>query len=275
MPHTSYSDRATHRSHAIPFYLKVASQGPLAGADTVLSFLGTLLVYLGLPLAGCLLRWNRQVALVLGVAGVWLGLCLFPANIMDYEARFCFPAAPLVFVLASYGLAVWLSWLAARVARGSALRSGVGLACVVTVVAVASWLGLSQRHAAIAFDLRSYGLALEHTHVRLGKLLAGFPGVQDGRPVVALGDAGAIPYFSRWRIVDSFGLNDPLIGIEGNRDPAYVLAQKPDLVILVSRKQLEYETHETMPWEGRLFASVRAAGMARIAVMSFSLRSHL
>ena len=151
----------------------------------------------------------------------------------------------------------------------------MGLACVVLVVAGASWLGLSQRHAAIAFDRRAYGLALEHTHVRLGKLLAGFPGGLDGRPVLAVGDAGAIPYFSGWRIVDSFGLNDPLIGIEGNHDPAYVLAQNPDLVVLVSRKQLDYETHETMPWEGRLFESVRAAGMTRIAVMGFSPRSHL
>jgi hypothetical protein len=54
-----------------------------------------------------------------------------------------------------------------------------------------------------------------------------------------------------------------------------VLDQDPDLVVLVSREQVEYRTHETMPWEGRLYEAVREAGMARIAVMSFSPRSHL
>lgn len=259
----------------IPFYLKVASQGPLAGSGTVLSFLRALLPVAGLPLAGCLLRWNRQVAWVAGVAGIWIGLCLFPANIMDYEARFCFPAAPLLFALAGYGLAVWLSHLRRMLIARGALASGLGAALAVAAVALASWLGLSQRHAWVVFDRRSYGLALEHTHVRLGKLLAAYPGARERRPLLVIGDAGAVPYFSGWRILDTFGLNDPVIGIEGDRDPAYVLGRNPDLVVLVSREQLEYRTHETMPWEGRLFAAVRAAGMTRIAVMSFSPRSHL
>jgi hypothetical protein len=259
----------------IPFYLKVASQGPLAGSETVLSFLRALLVVAGLPLAGCLLRWNREMSLVTGVAAVWIGLCLFPANIMDYEARFCFPAAPLLFALAGYGLAVWLSRLRVLLVARGAPGSGLAVALVVAAVVLASWLGLSQRHAWVVFDRRSYGMALEHTHVRLGKLLADFPGARERRPLLAIGDAGAVPYFSGWHILDSFGLNDPVIGIEGNRDPAYVLERDPDLVVLVSREQLEYQTHETMPWEGRLFEAVRAAGMTRIAVMSFSPRSHL
>ncbi len=260
----------------IPFYLKVASQELLAGKDTALSFLGTLLVCLGFPLAGAVLRLNRQVLLILGVAAVWVGLCLFPAHIMDYEARFCFPAAPLLFALAGYGLAVWLSQLEALFAGESRSGSAVRLACAVALVVLASWLALSQRHAEMAFDRRSYGMALEHSHVRLGKILADFP-VAEGerRPLLAIGDAGAVPYYSRWRVVDTFGLNDPVIGIEGNRDPRYVLDQDPDLVVLVSREQVDYRTHETVPWEGRLYEAVREAGMARIAVISFSPRSHL
>jgi hypothetical protein len=259
----------------IPFYLKVASQELLAGSDTVFSFLRAMLVAAGLPLAGCLLRVNRQVLVVASAAGLWLGLCLLPANIMDYEARFCFPAAPLVFALAGYGLAVWFSQLEALLAGASARRSGVRLVCAVATVALASWLALSTRHAEIVFDRRSYGLALEQTHVRLGRMLADFPGARDERPLLAMGDAGAVPYFSGWRIIDTFGLNDPVVGIRGNRNPSYVLQQDPDLVILASGKQIQYETHETMPWEDRLFDAVRAAGMTRIAVMSFSPRSHL
>jgi hypothetical protein len=276
----------------IPFYLKVASQGPLAGSDTVLSFLGRLLLVAGLPLAGCLLRWNgktlpegggstesrtsgQAVLWVAGVASLWIGLCLFPANIMDYEARFCFPAAPLLFALAGYGLAVWLSRLRALLVARGAPGYGLSVAAVVAAVALASWLGLSQRHAWVVFDRSSYGMALKQTHVHLGKVLAGFPGAREQRPLLAIGDAGAVPYYSGWRTLDSFGLNDPVIGIEGNRSPSYVLEQSPALVVLVSREQLKYRTHDTMPWEGRLFEAVSAAGMTRIAVMSFSPRSHL
>jgi hypothetical protein len=260
----------------IPFYLKVASQELMAGKDTALSFLRTLLICLGFPLAVVVLRLSREVLLVLGVAAVWVCLCLFPAHIMDYEARFCFPAAPLLFALAGYGLAVWLSKLEALGAGGSRPGSGLRLACAIAVVTLASWLALSQRHPEVAFDRRSYGMALDNTHVRLGKMLADFP-VAEGarRPLLAIGDAGAVPYFSGWSVVDTFGLNDPVIGIEGNRDPSYVLDQGPDLVVLVSREQVDYRTHETVPWEDRLYRAVREAGMARIAVISFSPRSHL
>ena len=56
-----------------------------------------------------------------------------------------------------------------------------------------------------------------------------------------------MPYYSRWRTIDIYGLNDPHIARHG-RDPAYVLAQHPDLVVLIS-------THETeFPFPPRLGA---------------------
>ena len=58
----------------------------------------------------------------------------------------------------------------------------------------------------------------------------------DELPLDAIGNAGAVPYYSRWRVVDTFGLNGSVIGMEGNHDPAYVLAQDPDLVVLVSEE---------------------------------------
>jgi hypothetical protein len=73
------------RLFPIPFYLKVASQELLAGRDTGFSFLRAALLGAGFPLARCLLRLNREVFFVLGVAGVWIALCLFPAHIMEIE----------------------------------------------------------------------------------------------------------------------------------------------------------------------------------------------
>src|SRR5439155_5699218 len=67
-------------------------------------------------------------------------------------------------------------------------------------------------------ERRAYGQALESTYVRLGRVLAEHR-LESGRtPVLAIGDAGAIPYYSGWHVIDTFSLNDPAIAIEGRHE---------------------------------------------------------
>jgi hypothetical protein len=103
--------------------------------------------------------------------------------------------------------------------------------------------------------------------VALGRYLAGYPGP---RPLVAFNDAGAIPYFSGWRGLDLWGLNDARIALQGKAEPAYsdyILGRRPDLVVIGSSSGAEYRP--TWPWEPGLHRRLLAAGMACVKVVTY------
>ena len=143
------------------------------------------------------------------------------------------------------------------------------------LVAVASHLILFEKFDSTRFQRRSYGEAIEAAHMRLGKILAKYREAPGRQPVIALGDAGAIPYYSGWRTIDTFGLNDAEIGIEGNFDPSYFLDQRPDLVVIVSERRSEYRVTEFFPREADFFEPIQAVGFEMLAIMPFSLNSYL
>ena len=87
---------------------------------------------------------------------------------------------------------------------------------------------------------------------------------QKVRRVLAMGDAGACPYYSEWRNIDLFGLNEPRIALQDPRDPQhvmaqkYVMAQRPDVVILISRSPMAFVGR---PFEASLYQRCLAVGM--------------
>jgi hypothetical protein len=106
-------------------------------------------------------------------------------------------------------------------------------------------------------------------------VLAEFRRGAERAPVLAIGDAGAIPYYSGWRVIDTYSLNDPAIAIEGRDDPAYVLDQQPDLVAVVSEQGREFHAHWANRHDGPLFEACRARGMQPAVILTFSARSFL
>jgi hypothetical protein len=85
--------------------------------------------------------------------------------------------------------------------------------------------------------------------------------------VLAIGDAGAVPYFSRWKTIDTFGLNDRHIALHGH-DADYVLDQNPDVIVLISNNASEFQpplAHEKPLRE----AAVRD-GFAKLQTLQFS-----
>lgn len=112
---------------------------------------------------------------------------------MGYASRFAFHLTPLAIAAAVAGAA-------------SMRRASVALVASVFVlvgaVAVEPWLG-------------RYGPDLRGAHVELGDALSQLP---DGLSL-AVGDAGAIPYYSGMETVDLLGLNDERIA-HGRETPA-------------------------------------------------------
>ena len=117
-------------------------------------------------------------------------------------------------------------------------RAAVAIGCL--AAAAVGFLG----HAVQAEAWGRYGRGLREAHIELGTWL------KETRPrdtVVALGDAGAIPFFSELPVIDLWGLADPAIASlpgeyrsrEGTAD--YALGRRPDLIVLWNRRPIHDE----------------------------------
>ena len=134
--------------------------------------------------------------------------------------RFLAPALPTLFVLADEGLRTVVP------ADRSAVRRGL-LA-----------LGLASALVSTAFlwqTRTAYRDGLDRAHVALGRWLA------ESQPPgtwMAMGDAGAAPFFSRLPMVDLWGLNDATVarlpGEYGHKAgvAGYALSREPGIVVL-------------------------------------------
>jgi len=139
--------------------------------------------------------------------------------------RFLAPALPPLFILADEGARDFASRL-----RVGKLALALALACLATAVGFQILGHLGRAHARGA-----YQRGMERAHISLGTWLAQrYP----GDAVVAIGDAGAVPFFSRLRVIDLWGLNDATIaqlpGEFGDRPgtASYTLGRRPDAIVL-------------------------------------------
>jgi len=204
-----------------------------AGARELLSLLGghpflrpvSLWIALGLALAAGLRharRAPRWVAVLAVAAGSRVAFEVWSGGAFMGVFRFLAPALPPLVVLADEG-ARGIARRELRVALALALALGVGL----------DHLG----HERLARTRGAYGDSLERAHVALGRWL------REQYPAdawLALGDAGAVPFYSRLPTIDLWGLNDHEIARlpgEYGRKPgtaAHALARAPRLFVLWS-----------------------------------------
>ena len=110
-------------------------------------------------------------------------------------------------------------------------------------------------------------MASQTAHERLGRDLLALD-MPAGRLVIS--DAGAVPYFSRWWTLDLVGLNEPSIATTARRDPAWVLSQQPDVVVLASPRTDRIEPWDWNPWEPALYDACLAAGFVRVGLRRFA-----
>ncbi len=247
----------------LPFYIKTTAHPGLAGLGPVLRYLkliGLPLLVLAIP---GLARADKRI--VPGaVAMVALGaFFLFPEHLMSYDFRYLYPVSCFLIVPAALGIGAVAekarSWLPAA---GTLQKASAALLLAALLVVATAGYG-----PMLAKDLASKrrdAEALARAHVRLGKCLRAF-GLEAGGPlVVAVGDAGAIPYFSRWLTIDTFGLNNPNIALQNDRNPDHVLQPTPDLVVLVSSRPDSF--NPLFPWEEGLYEECLRRRMERVGV---------
>ncbi|MFD6069078.1 hypothetical protein [Amycolatopsis lurida] len=135
---------------------------------------------------------------------------------MDYLYRFAFHAFPVLCLGA--GLAM------AQLGRR-------GIAVLVGTVA-AGWVAVAGVRSAELPVAANYGPDLQRAHVAIGKGLAAAQ-VPEAARVLAVSDAGAIPYYSGWNAVDYIGLNDEAIA-HGAAPTDVVKAARPTVIVVTA-----------------------------------------
>ena len=215
----------------------------------LLESLGVLLAICAvLPLAAVQERIRRATVPALAVvAASVIGVFLTGADWMPGH-RVLIPYLPLWTALAVVGVAALLPRLIEPKRLGATLAGGAA-------VVVGMFLWQTQPRQWLLNHVLTRGEGYRHAHVPLGDLLSrlGKPGA-----TVALMDIGQIGYMCRdLRILDVTGLTDRHIAkspgtfLDKDYDPAYVLGQKPEYIVVAMRApqtQTGFDLSETSAW---------------------------
>jgi hypothetical protein len=249
--------RAWYFGHWLPapFHVKVlldalpGESGPVA----VWSFCRDNLVVLGLVALALPHLRGARAAFSLGI-GLFVAFYLVPRHIMGYNHRFLFPIFPPLLVLAAYGLLHGHD----RLAR---IKMPQRVAFAVAALPLAWYfVDVSTSWAKVRSSRDAYRALLERGHIPLAQRLRAID--PSGRSVVAVQDAGVIPFVSGWNAVDLCGLNDETIAFSG-LDTDEIARRKVDVVVLNSYKKDEYSHWE---WDRVLYERYLATGFEQVAV---------
>lgn len=250
----------------LPFYVKVHDPAAFGGGDQAGTAVGLdLLRYLGpwwlLPLGLGLTALSRRHVPAILATGALAATAILPAHIMGYEARYFFPVLAAAAVPAGLGIARLAAWLG-HLVQGS--RARMAAALLLGLVAAAPFVRSARERL---LPWQRYGAGLAAVHVPLGHELARLrPLAPD--PVLAIGDAGAVPYLSGWTTVDTYGLNNPALATSGRHDPADLLARDPDLLVLISEHADAFAS--PLPWEDELYELALQRGRRVVARLQFT-----
>jgi hypothetical protein len=177
-------------------------------------------------------RRRHDVGLRVWLAGLWTLVAFRVAfdvwSGSEYMGffRFLAPALPPLVILADDGLR--------RLLQPSARRLAVAACVLAFGVGVAGNAARTGVHA-------PYQAGLREAHMALGAWLAE---TYPPDTVVAIGDAGAVPFFSRLPIIDLWGLTDPVISrLPGNHRKregvaSYALMRRPGVIVLRNRTEI-------------------------------------
>jgi arabinofuranosyltransferase len=256
--------RAWHFGLLFPlsFYVKATGRAPLAGLSDVLEFYAVFVLARPWWGALALLGAWREPRLVPALVGAlaFSVFFIFPEHIMAFESRYMIPLFPLLSALAGIGAGKAADWLALRTRYALPVASAVlllGAAIPTSALSnVEPWL--------------DYGRGLQRAHVSLAHAMreSGLQGAQ-----VAMLDVGAVGYYADWNTLDTFGLNDAHVALTHRQDVAYVFAQQPALVVLVSKVPQQFDA--LFPWEAPLYPEAMRQGYRYLCDYQFDTDYYL
>lgn len=211
------------------FYMKGKMSFNGENLQQILEFLHINRAYCLLAILGAVALWRNNKILFIALTTVLaiLPYYLFTAMIMNIYYRYFIFTLPILIALAGLGLLVAGRFLSRLLPASLCILilCGTCIGCITLSLKTGKW---PVRYA------RSYGDMIFNSHAALGKIFANH---LEPKSLIAVGDAGAIPYYSDLPTVDYLGLNDKTIAkkIKTNNMAVadYLMDKKPSVIVLV------------------------------------------
>lgn len=249
----------------LPFYMKVLRAGAFAGAGEVGSYLLYLLPSLAVLLLPALLRFRREYLPVALPVVFLLVFYLFPAHAMGFEWRFVYPSAPLIAALAGVGTTEVFGLLEKPV---QSRRPWEVLLVGLLLVGATHLNNLN----GLIRSKQSYGNGISN-YKSFGTLLSDFDATYT--LTLAIGDAGTVPYYADWQVIDLFGLNSREIGLGETSVFTVVFERQPADLILLSVGENPNRISDEHAGARLLYEEAVRRGMAHIGSFPFGRDSHI
>ncbi len=208
----------------MPFYMKVLHGSGLAGAGQVGAYLLYLLPSLSVLLLAAILRLRKEYLTVLTPVVFLLVFYLFPVHAMGFNWRFVYPATPFISILVAIGGITIFDLLREKIQSTKpwepVLLAGLFL------ISLGNLNGLDNTIQNQNF----YGAGIS-SYKAFGTLLSKYNSQYE--MTLAIGDAGTVPYYSDWQVIDLFGLNSKEVAFKSvPTDELVFEKQSADLILL-------------------------------------------
>lgn len=247
----------------LPYYSKLGNNHRPEGVTSVFSFILMIAPSIMFPLLFAFRKVTRQHIIVATPIVSLLLFYLFPQHIMGIYSRFVFPAAPLLHALSGAGVInLLVNFQSGSESKSTAMNSLFAIVCI-ALVALSPLANIATIRSQSQGAVRAI-----NPYIYFGRLLRSFPAA---RPMtLAIGDAGAIPYYSQWNTIDLVGLNDPVTLFETSHQAylEYVFSKDPDLILLTFNDAEDPVRDVALTNE--IYEAALAHGMQKIGVLKVS-----
>lgn len=245
----------------LPFYMKVLhGNGLFGGANEVGTYLISLLPGISVLLLVAVLRPRKEYYAVFAPAVFLLVFYLFPVHAMGFNWRFIYPATPFLCIMVAIGGITIFDLLRREIAstRPWELVVVAGL----FLVSLGNLNGLDSTIRNQNF----YGAGIS-SYKTFGTLLSAYNNRHE--MTVAIGDAGTVPYYSDWQVIDLFGLNNTEIAFGTVPVFTLVFDIQPADLILLSVGPNPNRISEEHAGSQRLYTEAVKRGMAHLGTFPF------
>lgn len=245
----------------LPFYMKVLhGSGLFGGANEVGTYLLYLLPGVSVLLMVAILRVGKFHMFILTPVIFLLIFYLFPVHAMGFSWRFIYPATPFIFILIASGGITIFEFLRG-VIKPKILWEPV-LVAGFFLIGIGNLNGLSS----MIKNLNHYGAGISN-YKTFGTLLSEYNNQHEF--TIAIGDAGTVPYYSDWQVIDLFGLNSLEIAFRSESVPTLLFEQQNTDLILLSVGPNPNRISEEHAGSQRLYTEATNRDMALIGTFSF------
>jgi hypothetical protein len=245
----------------LPFYMKVLhGTGVFGGAHEVGTYLLYLLPSISVLLLAAILRLRNEYFVLLAPVIFLLIFYLFPVHAMGFNWRFIYPATPFITILVAFGGITIFELL-----RGQIQSTKPWEPVLLIGLFLVSLGNLSGLEDTIR-NQNFYGAGISN-YKTFGTLLSAY----DNRHAMtlAMGDAGTVPYYSDWQVIDLFGLNSTEVAF--GTVPLYelVFEEQPADLILLSVGANPNRISDEHAGAQNLYSEALARGMTHLGTFPF------